>query len=276
MPVLVPDGPAVTPPAPPNTGICSPWAAAADVCGPCIGYDLDPALLDDALQVASEILYDLTRRRWPGECADTVRPCGERHDRAKWYPTHRTVPVCGCRSSRECGCRRLSEIRLPGYPVTSIGQVTIDGDIIDPANYRVDDWRYLTWLDPDGETGRGGWPCCADPRRGIDEDDSFSVTYTYGLGPPLGGVQAAATLGCQLALACVPDAKCQLPKRITTITRSGVSLAVLDPLSLFKDGLTGIASVDLWVASTFLGSARRPATVVVPGRGRPVRRHTSD
>ena len=62
---------------------------------------------------------------------------------------------------------------------------------------------------------------------------------------------------------------------MTSITRQGISLAVLDPLTLFVDGLTGLPEVDLWVQSVRLGRARRSASLMVPGR-RTMTRHLSD
>jgi hypothetical protein len=100
------------------------------------------------------------------------------------------------------------------------------------------------------------------------EEDTWSVTYTFGQDPPLGGVKAAASLGCQLALGWQPETvdQCRLPQRVTSYARQGVTLAVVDPLTLFADGLTGLTDVDLWVQSIMLGAARRRASVFVPGQ----------
>lgn len=259
-------------PRPMSAGTCSPWAEAGDVGPPCNDYGFDEALLDDALQFASDVLFNLTGRRWPGECVDTLRPCG--------YGTGRTTAPrqswsgqgyagahwCGCNDSRACGCRRPSEVKLPGYPVRSIQQVKIDGAVVPSARYRVDDHRWLVYLPADGEQRRG-WPCCQRLDLADTEDDTWSITYTYGMAPPVGGQLAAASLACQVALSRDPaqSTACRLPKRVTAITRQGVSLAVLDPLTLFADGLTGLAEVDMWVQSVLLGDKRRRATVHVPG-----------
>lgn len=250
---------------------CAPWADAADVCSPCDDYAFDPALLDDALQMASDVLYELTRRKWPGECSETLRPCGYGTGRttAPQLRTHGYQPAqwCGCNDSRACGCRRPREVKLPGYPVTGVTQVKIDGVVLHADRYRVDDKRWLVYLPESDSAERQGWPCCQRIDLADTELDTWSVTYTYGEAPPIGGARSAATLGCQLALACQPETvgQCRLPKRITSITRQGVTLAVLDPLTLFADGLTGLSEVDLWVQSILRGDAQRRATVHVPG-----------
>lgn len=263
MPVLPgPDSPT------PGQGYVQPWATVADVCAPCNDYGFDETVLENGLQMASEILYELTGKRWPGEVTDTIRPCGI-NTSVSWGL--RYVPSigleaaerlltgwCGCFSTRNCGCSHVSEIKLPGYPVTGVNYVKIDGQILDPARYRIDDHRWLVYLPDDG---RNGWPCCQDMTAADTEPDTWSVSYTYGRLPDQGGVNAAASLGCQLALACTPgDTTCRLPKRVTTITRQGVSTAILDPLTLFRDGQTGLPEVDLWIASKLIGASRRRAT----------------
>lgn len=250
---------------PASAGTCSPWAELGDVCSPCNTYEFDTTVLEQAMQAASDVLYNLTGRRWPGECQETLRPCGYGTSRSHW---------CGCNDSRSCGCARLSQIKLPGYPVTSVQLVKIDGTPVNSARYRLDDHRMLTYLSESDSAERRGWPCCQRLDRADSEDDTWSVTYTFGSAPPVGGVQAAATLACQLALACDPSTvnDCRLPKRVTSITRQGVTLAVLDPLTLFRDGLTGLADVDLWVQSVLRGDKTRRATVHVPGRGQTHRR----
>lgn len=253
----------------PGTGTCAPWADVGDVCAPCNAYDFDEALLGDALQVASDVLFNLTGRQWPGECDEVVRPCG-----------YRRGDSCGCLSSSTCGCRRLSQLQLPGRPVAAVTEVKIDGVVLDTARYRVDDHRWLVYLPESDQAERRGWPCCQRLDLADTEVDTWSVTYTYGQAPPLGGLRAAAALGCQLALAYCPDAagastQCRLPKRVTSIVRQGISMAVLDPLTLFADGITGLSEVDLWVQSVRLGAQRRRGHVFVPGRAASSVRHVN-
>ena len=240
----------------PETSTCEPWATIADVPSPCDDYAFDTALLEDALQMASDVLFGFTGRQWPGQCSATIRPCG-----------HRTDEWCGCLRSDTCSCSRLSELQLPGTVVT-VDEVKIDGDVLDAARYRVDDYRYLVFLPESNTAELQGWPCCQRLDYADTEEDTWSVTYTYGQDPPVGGIRSAASLACQLALGWQPETvdQCRLPQRVTSYARQGVTLAVLDPLTLFADGLTGLSDVDLWVQSVRLGAARRRASVFVPGQ----------
>lgn len=251
----------------PCPDICTPWATEADVGSPCDDYEFDPTVLDDGLQVASQILYELTGRRWPGVCTETIRPCGYRTTDA-WGAAGQGW--CGCLSSRTCGCRQLSELRLPNHPAIEVTAVKIDGATVDFDRYRIDDYRWLVYLPESDTAERQSWPCCQRIDLPDTDEDTWSVTYTYGQEPPLGGVKAAASLGCQLALGWQPETvgQCRLPKRVTTVTRQGITLGVIDPLSLFADGLTGLPEVDLWVQSIRLGQQRRQAAVMVPGARR--------
>lgn len=253
-----------TPDAPSRPGAtCTQWATAEDVCAPCgPDDDIDGELLDRWLEVASSILYGLTGSRWPGLCTEVIYP----------EPTECLAWMGRRWSGLRMRHTRPRELRLPGYPAVEVERVMIDGVELDPARYRIDDQRWLVYVPESASTGRRGWPDRNDPRLPDGQVGTWSVEYIYGAMPPPGGREAAGELGCQLALSCTPDADCRLPERVTSITRQGVTMAVLDPLTLFDDGKTGLPNVDLWVASTRLANSRRPAALMVPGRRAAVRR----
>lgn len=246
---------------------CAPWATIDDLNAPCSGdaFGIPDADKETALQMASDFLYNLTRRKYPGLCDDTVRPC-----------TGSSRAGCGCGASpRACGCADLGAVELPGNPVVGVTAVKVDGVVVDPSEYRIDDGHFLTGLWKADDTRRT-WGCCQDLSKPDTEEGTFSVAYTYGTDPPAGGVMAAASLACQLLLLTKPEAikegLVRFPKRVTTITRQGVTVAVLDPLTLFKDGQTGLPEVDIFVAQELLGDGRRSATVYDPSRSRSVTR----
>lgn len=278
---LLPSPLDATSPAQTGGQTCTPWAAPDDV--PAGNEDVPDELLLIGLQVSSDVLYQLTGRRWAGVCTDLVRPtaCGCVSRAGWWLPPGVHAPsvpmggvdrlgaLCGC------GCSGVSEVKLPGYPVRTITEVVIDGQVVAPDQYRVDQRRKLVCQ---ATTGRSAWPCCQRLDLPAGEPGTWSVEYEFGQAPPIGGVTSAASLGLQLALAIAPPAfagRCRLPKRVTSITRQGVTVAILDPLSLFKDGLTGLPEVDLWVASVLAGDGRRRATAWVPGRHQASRRTTT-
>lgn len=244
----------------PDGALCTQWATTADVCAPC--DDLDSTLLDAWLEAASVILFGLTGSRWPGECVDTIHPTGA--ECMAWMGAYR--PGGYLRG-------RPREFRLPGYPVIGIDSVTIDGEVLDPARYRVDDYRWLVYVPESTTATRQGWPNQNDVKLDAGEVGTWSIVYAYGTMPPPGGKEAAAALGCELAKSCTEgEGECRLPQRVTSITRQGVSMAILDPLTLFQDGLTGLPEVDLWVSAMNLARSRRPSTLIVPGRRVSVRR----
>lgn len=249
----------------PEGGLCSPWATTADVCAPC--DDFDTELLDGWLEAASSILFELTGRRWPGECTETVYPTGR--ECMDWLGQRNGMPHAPSRRG----------LRLPGYPVVEIEEVLIDGEVVDPDRYRVDDKRWLVYVPPVPYSSgdRQSWPFSNDASLALDSVGTWSVEYVFGTLPPPGGKEAAAALGCQLALSCSPSAEgeCRLPARVTAITRQGITMAVLDPLTLFTDGLVGLPEVDIWISAQRLGVARRPAGLVVPGRRPSVRRSST-
>lgn len=258
---------AVTPPVP-GGQTCEPWATHEDAVGPCADYSADPDELDRWMQIATDILWNLTGRRWGGRCSDTIRPNAEwrRDEGPRWWPG-RQWGWCSCHRGRESGCSSVPEIRLPNAPVDpSSVVVTIDGDTLDPSSYRVDDGRFLARVDGDG------WPCCQDMRADPATDEhTFEITYTYGRRPPLGGVAAAAGYGCQLFLADNPTVgACALPDNVIQVVRQGVTTT----FAVAGDGKTGLAFVDAWVDSILTGNVRRRATALVPGlhTPRPARR----
>lgn len=264
----------------PYVGVCTPWASTDDVCAPCEGVDVD--VLETSLTVASELLFELSGQRFPGICSDFVRPCGPRPhpdlpmDSDEPVTTRSTATGiqigCGCSGPRSCGCGGISEITLGVFPVVSVDRVLVDGAVLDPARYRVDDYRYLVRL-PDADGSDATWPCCQNIEAASDQPDTFQVDVTYGATPPASGVRAAAVLGCQLTLACTGGEGCVLPRRVSTIVRQGVTLAVIDPMLNLSEGGFGLIEVAAFLDAYGPKRAKRmPSAVVNPDIHRAVRR----
>lgn len=207
---------------------CQPWATAADLCPP---YD---ELLDDYQEwffdIASEILFDLTEQAYPGICDYLVRPPAR----------------CGCVSS--CRCGSVSEIRLNPWPVVEIIEVLVDGEVVPPDRYRVDNGSMLVLMPQPGDRMRA-WPSRQQLNEPTTEDGTWSVAYTAGVAPPQGGVHAAAVLAGELIMSCNPDLRdrCQLPRNTISASSKGRTVAMIDPAQLAERGETGIPLVDQWI-----------------------------
>lgn len=262
----------------PDQSTCAPWATAADVCSPCDDYAIDVALLEDCLQMASDVLYILSGFRYSGTCTDVVRPvagcdaCGPEHverdaDGGAWLSS----------PCRRCGYPY--RLRLPRTPVASVTEVKVDGVNLSSARWRVDNYRDLVFVPESTSAAMQSWPTRQYLERPVTEEGTWRVTYTHGTAPPIGGIKAAAVLGCQLALACQPETigDCQLPSGATQIVRQGVTISVLDPTKLadlFRSGATGLPVVDLWLGAENKRATMRPASVRIPGRRRGFHRAT--
>jgi hypothetical protein len=279
--------------------LCSPWATPSDVGGDCCAGTVDPALMDDALAGASLILYNLTGKQWPGLCTDVIRPTAEHAPdllRPGWVPYGGySGPwaggsgsyaygynfwagmwgACTCNRTTVCGLHAVSEIVLPGYPVAAITTVKIDGVTRAPAGYKIQDRQRLVYV-PQASDTAAGWPCCQSVELPSTAVGTWEVTYTWGAAPPAIGARFAATLACQLYKTIAPDDAsregCRLPQRITSITRQGVTLAVLDSFQVFKDGLTGLPEIDLWISSDRRARTGAHADVITPGMVASLRR----
>jgi hypothetical protein len=77
--------------------------------------------MDASILAASEALYVLSGRQFPGVCEGYLRPCGD---------------ACAC-SYYACGCDRLPAVFLRS-DVLSVTEVDISGVVLDPDAYRLD------------------------------------------------------------------------------------------------------------------------------------------
>jgi hypothetical protein len=261
----------------PQLGPCSAWTTSEVTAECCASAEAgsDASVLDTAVMSATQALFELSGRQFSGVCERTVRPC----DRSRTCGVQRmqwgTVIVWdgstwkGSTAQPACSCGGTSRVLLPGYPVREIGEVKLDGDVLDPGEYRLDEWQYLTRLrDVDGN--HQAWPSCQAFDLPDDEPGTFSVRYFFGSDPPQPAIDAAGELACQIYLACQQSSgnaaagECRLPSGVTRITRQNVEIQ----LAAFrtwgyttKSGWrTGLPLVDLFL-NTYNpnGLRRRPA-----------------
>lgn len=258
-------------PEPVNPGPCAPWITGDDVAAVCsaIVVSGDASVYDAYALAASQTLWELSGRQFAGECERTVRPC---------------VPGCGCWPTRAwaygawdpwygwwggpgvpggegngrgcCGC--LSEVKLAGYPVRQVTEVLIDGTVIASENYRLDQSKFLVYLD-DTDGNSQSWPACQNLARPDTEEGTFAVTYTYGADPPEMGLLAAAELACQIAAASAGQ-ECALPAGTTRVTRQGITVEV----ERIKAILTRLPLTNLFLQTYNPNGLRRRSAIWSP------------
>jgi hypothetical protein len=182
------------------------------------------------LLAASEVLYGLTGRRYGGL----------RERAIELYAPSR----CG---DNPCHACRPRAVRLPNRPVAELLAVrTAAGDPLDPADYRIARGGYLETRP--GTVAR--LPTCSIPLR---------LRYRFGRDPGDAGRVHAAQLADALGRARLdPDAS-PLPGTVTSIVRQGVTFTQQTASALIDLGQTGLAPVDLWVASINPYRSRRPS-----------------
>lgn len=204
---------------------------------------LSAELQTAATDYAVWTLWAATGRRY-GICEFTVRPCvnqccgtdmwGWAWYDGEWYPYIFNGEWFNCSCLDICTCRATHEITLPG-PVVEIVEIQVDGVVLDPSAYRVDNGNILVRLD--GEA----WPVQdLDVNSGVGY---FSVTYNRGTVVPAPLSVAAGTLAVEFAKAC-QNQDCRLPSRATNISRSGVQITLQNVDDLLEKGFTGLDEVD--------------------------------
>lgn len=229
------------------TGPCD-WPALDIECDAYL--NLSPERQEQVRTAAVSFLWHWTGQRF-GLCEVTVRPCREdcadgstffgtsnllRPPAAGWFPSR-----CGTCRSGGCGCDYVPSTRLPG-PAHSVESVQVDGVELPDTAYRLSGNDLLR---VDG----GLWPTCQDYSAPLGAPGTWGITYRRGAEVPPGGVLAAETLACELAKAATGDKSCQLPQRVQSVSRQGVSIAMLDSFEDVDQGRTGIWVIDSWVSS---------------------------
>lgn len=209
--------------------VCAPWATVTDL--PESRPDLTDPEWEQLLLQATEILWALSGRQWSGlegagcTASATLRDHG---GSCGWWPSVGWDWVWG-REFLPRGRNQPHVVRLPHDEVLAVDSVVIGGAAF--TAWRAEGpWLYRT----DGL----GW-------SGLD----VVVAYHWGSAPPTGGVIACVALALEFAKALTGDSACRLPKRVTSVTRQGMSMTLIDPQTFLKDGRTGLGDVDLWLVS---------------------------
>ena len=196
-----------------------------------------------ACEFASQTLWALSGRKFHKGTVVTERYIVDRN----WVSPTVSVPTRGISVyDRDWGVFIVDpydwnnrKIRLDGTPVRQVGSVTdlADGSVMDPDDYSVIN---RTFLHLKKSTPRG-----------------IEISYTYGVEPPRMGRMAALTMATQFFyLWSGREDECQLPDRVTSVTRQGVSWVLLDNQDFLDELKTGIYIVDMFLRSVNPDKAR--------------------
>lgn len=227
--------------------IC-PWVVEDPLCCDCWNA-ADPAMKEAAITWATAVMYARTGRQF-GVCPVTVRPCGFNRcadgalawfgafwNGGLWTPYILDGVWYNCACPGLCSCEPRSQVQLDG-PVASIIEVTIDGVVVDPDDYRVDNFQWLV-----AENGFM-WPQCPDMNVSSGMIGSFEVTYGKGVAPPADVLLATAVLACEFVKQCKGDSTCQLNSRVVAMSRQGTDFQFVPLDDMIRMGLLGPNVVD--------------------------------
>ena len=276
---------------------CAAWLAGEDLVGLLGSNGLIPVQLDAAAVVVSMLSYNCFGRRWQGICGPiTVRPVARDHGiglgwgvgTSSWwtwgYWTSGEWGGYGYGWGGEDGGRIQrggvgSTIELAGYPATEITQIMLEGQVMAATftdsgapTYRLDEWRYLTRLsDPANPQTVLRWPYHQRLDLPDTSEDTWSVSFRWGVAPPPPALEAAKQLASNVMLAMNGQA-CQLPANVRSAVRQGASFERIVPLAEeLKAGATGMFLWDAAIAAYNPYGLRRVPSIWSPDMPFPVR-----
>jgi hypothetical protein len=235
------------------------WVSTSD-----LGSYSDSEFSYDAAKVASQLLFQLSGRKYSGTTTVTERyVCatrGHNYGLARGTTTAalvngdvQNIPLTAYDfyETASDGITTGSRLRLRGKPVTKVHAIRDHlGEIINPNYYYLSDHSVI------------------QPVRGVPwRPCNVEVTYTYGVEAPAMGKMAARMLAIEFCKMWSGE-DCELPQRVTSIARQGVSYTILDPQEFVAQGRTGIYFVDLFLKSVNPDGAKNRARVFSPDLAR--------
>lgn len=238
-------------------GVCTDWMTSEQLveCGCPNG---DPVQIARWIAMSQQMIYLLSGSRFSGPCTQ------------KWRPA---LPYDGCGSSMlyphlidgqvwnlPTGWNS-SALYLPFDWPREVEEVRIDGAIIDPADYRLDQATRTIHLRD------RTWPLRQDLALEDTEPGTWSVTVTHGEDPPALLIGAAIDYAVELGKGCSGLA-CALPARAVSIAKQGITIDLQIAQELLNAGRTGLASVDAALTAINPAAQRQRARFVsvdVPG-----------
>lgn len=225
------------------------WITVEDLDNPASPY------ADECIEAASQILWLLSGKKFAGQ--HSVTEVYRQPYRSSDMLTMTAGLIDGQVYNYCSACDSHAHgIWLRHRPVISVTSVYVGATLLSPSQYQILDSGFLG-----SPGGQGCWQSVAD----------LTVSYIYGQPMPAMAKMAARELANQLVLASDNDENCRLPDRVTSVSRQGVSWAVLDPQDFLADGRTGLYTVDLFLKTVNPAKARARSRVFTPDVVQPAR-----
>jgi hypothetical protein len=224
-------------------GPCTPWSGPGHLrCYP-LGSPVDDRYAV-AANLASDLLYVLSGRQFAGDgaCTSTARPAPLATSCRCWPWLVGAPAWDGSTWGWSCGCPSASTIRLPGYPVTRVKRVLIDGVELASSAYRLDALRLLV------RTDGARWPTCQNLAAPLGVVGTWGVKYDHGADPPLAGREAAKALACEI-YGALTGGECSLPTGVTRVVRQGVTYEKVMAAFDASRPVFGVFAVDAFLAA---------------------------
>lgn len=211
------------------------WLSASDTDDPTSEFT------EGAIALASFVLYHLTGEKYTGVTTST-----DAYQTQYFDNTQRPMIVNGVISNYPAHAQGLRNLRLRNQPVHSVQSIVTNGVTMDPESYSLRNNAYLV------QNNGGVWA--------LNSHDML-VTYTHGTPIPRAGKLCAVRLANELIHAGKDDGECTLPERVQSVTRQGMSFAILDPQDFIQNGKVGIPMIDYFIQAANPGKAKKKAKI---------------
>lgn len=226
------------------------FVAETSRCPIARGQDPDDDIIIDAIQDASLIVYYLTGKQFDGTTQTTVRPYCECYDCAPY------------------------QLTMGLWPVTAIVGVREEGVELDPDDYHIDEWRYIVKDNGEAFPRCHNWWAEAGGVHDADPNWVFEVTVEHGIPAPPLIRRATSALACSLLDDYDGGCEdCDLPSRLTAVSRQGVSFTIEDFADLMRAGSTGVYALDMAIKVFNPSHLQSPTWVWTPEIAKGKRRY---
>lgn len=194
-----------------------------------------------AMDLASFVLYHLTGEKYTGVTTST-----DAYQTQYFDNTQRPQIVNGVISNFPAHAQGLRNLHLRHQPVHAVHSITANGETMDPALYSLRNNSYVV------HNNGGVWA--------LNSNDLL-ITYTHGNPIPRAGKLCAIRLANELIHQAKDDGECTLPERVQSVTRQGMSFAILDPQNFIQNGKVGIPMIDYFIQAANPGKAKKKAKI---------------